>query len=447
MAFNFNKKDDFDYNAGYDYLGGVGLGRAEEEANRIKLAVRGTYDLEPVEPPSDTNLVDKILKTANTIHRSKNRCTLVGKIKQAMDSSMRFVWDTTSPSHAYYEWAQHCIDREVQNWPCIRPTNQKSAPISKNESQIYKPVVGDWVEVFGIQSRPELNGKYGSVISEASGRMQVLFPDIHETVSIKISNLKKSKRRKIIDKKVLPKGLKIQIVNLNSDKGQMLNGQCGTVTDYSPPPVDRYMIRLDLDNSSKNVKIENIKIPLPTGWVELFDESLDKVYYSNNETKQTTWTHPIFHYDPSHNENSDIDDEEEEDGEFSRNQFLKEEEERLGLNKKKQKTAESIEHVILKFREQFGIRPPSGVPLFVGTPRGLAEDIELNLNKNLKGIEKIYITIEIIRNDLNKLMNNKIQFSELIDNIEKIENSEYIPNLSYFTSALKIAVPETYTIY
>ena len=188
-SYDFNKREDYDYSFSYAYLGGVGLGKSEVEAERIRKSKLGTYDMTPVDPPLGGHR-DEVIKIANMINSSKQREELVKKIFETKDSRLEFVWNKKHQLNPYFDWALHCLDRQVIGWENIR-----QGSVTFNEpvfSEAAKPSrqlkVGDTVEISNIKSRPELNGKIGKIFSVSNDRMMVEFSDINQTVSIAKSN-------------------------------------------------------------------------------------------------------------------------------------------------------------------------------------------------------------------------------------------------------------------
>ena len=162
MNYDFNKREDTEYSHSYDYLSGVGLGRSEVQAELDRRAKLGTYDLDPVGPPSDAG---EVVKIANLIIGNKERESLVKKIGEVKDKRLEFVWNDNHVNHKYFKWALHCIDRQVKDWQQIRPGQKKQVKPSAAYSSV--PIeVGNTVQIENIKARRELNGKVGIVVRE-----------------------------------------------------------------------------------------------------------------------------------------------------------------------------------------------------------------------------------------------------------------------------------------
>merc|ERR550534_3629655 len=46
-------------------------------------------------------------------------------------------------------------------------------------------------------------------------------------------------------------------------------------------------------NQIKRVKLDNLKLSLPEGWIEYFDEHALRPYYVNQATNKASWKHPV----------------------------------------------------------------------------------------------------------------------------------------------------------
>lgn len=199
MSYDFNKREDFEYSHSFDYLGGVGLGKAEVASQRERDSKRGKYDMVPVAAPDNVEEKEEIIRASTMIHRSNNRSSLLEKIAQLRDPRMEFVWNASHRHHSYFQWALHCIDREVKDWTSILPSTHRSeskyrAPDNLPTKTERSFQIDDWVEISGIQARPELNGKRGQIkhIDSKTHRFQIEFSDILQTVSISESKCRHS---------------------------------------------------------------------------------------------------------------------------------------------------------------------------------------------------------------------------------------------------------------
>jgi len=70
-----------------------------------------------------------------------------------------------------------------------------------------------------------------------------------------------------------------------------LNGQKGIIVQWDKD-TERYEVRLEVNNDIKKVKAQNVRVELPEGWEEHYDEHLQRSYYLNTKTEKVTWKHP-----------------------------------------------------------------------------------------------------------------------------------------------------------
>jgi hypothetical protein len=473
MSYDFNKREDYDYSHSYDYFGGVGLGREEVRNERQKQALKGKYDLEPVDPPSDSLEADEVIRLAALIHQSKERQALLKKISELKDRRMEPVWNQKHQYHKYFEWALHCLDREVEGWRSIRKgatKELKSELLKQSEDPV---TINCNVSVSGLKARPELNGKIGKVISENSDKTRwfVEFTDINQTVSISKSNCSKTKLEPTYNEKILPNGLKVEIARLSSEQGKLLNGLECFVLNFDKDSC-RYMVRVELTGEHKAIKEDNLHVPTPNGWTERFDSSSGKSYFINDQTGETTWVHPILRRGPSKRKSGlepkdefvrredELEEEEEppatnfqdEETGFDRNEFLRKEEKRLRLDKKRSHTNTDVKEIIKErlgiIRSMMGVEPVSEGPIFIGTPKILLDTILL---KDTTEDRKrwLFIGLGITFEDFQQLKFNKQQLSGLLERIDQIieEKGEISSDMeSWVVSALKLAIPQSYTI-
>jgi len=89
----------------------------------------------------------------------------------------------------------------------------------------------------------------------------------------------------------IPNGIAVEIRGLQSESARWLNGQKAIVVQWDKDG-ERYEVRLKIDNSIKKVKPGNVRVELPEGWEEHFDEHLGKFYYLNVKSQKVTWKHP-----------------------------------------------------------------------------------------------------------------------------------------------------------
>jgi hypothetical protein len=467
-SYDFNKREDYDYSFSYAYLGGVGLGKSEVEVERIRKSKLGTYEMTPVDPPPGQG--DEVVRIANMINSSKQREELVKKIFETKDARLEFVWNKKHQLNPYFEWALHCIDRQVVGWENI---GQRSVTFNEPVRSEAKPSpqlkIGDTVEISNIKARPELNGKIGQVVNVTNDRVMVEFSDINQTVSIAKSNclLVHQDSTDTLWKANLPRGLKVEIRGLASDQGKLLNGLNGTIVDYKS---ERFLIRLDdpVGGDLKSVKECNLYVLLPDGWSEKMDESSGKPYYVRHEDQSVSWDHPILSRSKqkrkpkekseefvkldTHEEVSDSEAREETESGFKRDEFLCEEAKRLKLDRRGKKTAakaidmaETVAGKLDDLRNALGFAREEA--LFSGNPRDLLEIIrECKDDAKLKFL---FAGLCMILEDYKKLKFNKNQLTVLGDKIDDvIENEGHFPDsvIGWIESGLQIAIPTRYSI-
>ena len=451
-AYDFNKKEDFDYSHSYDFLGGVGLGRSDLEANRIRLEKLGTFDLEPVDPPPDQTQVNEVVRLATLVCHSKERETLLKRVSDVKDPRMEVIWNNKHSSHRYFEWALHCLDRQVTDWQLIRPgayiPNRKTVTPNR---EIVHANVGDKVLVENLKSRPELNGKIGVIAMEEGARWIVEFTDILQTVSLSKSNCSFTRKDQKLSQNELPKGLKVNIVKLSSESGQILNGMEGFVMERKN---DRYTVRLDLTGELKSIKEDNLHVVLPTHWIERFDDSSGKNFYVNSITGVTTWDHPILGRKSSEkaefiNPPTETDTKADDSDEFDRAGFLRDEAKRLKLDKSRDSNTVNISKVEEAISELRGILEVSkgSSPMFVGLASELVE-ILASARPDEKA-KWLVLALELLFEDFRKLRFNKKQISTLLDKIETVIAEKSFSNdvIEWILGGLKIAIPSPYTLF
>lgn len=468
-GYDFNKRDDVEYSHSYDYLGGVGLGRAEVAAEEERKSKLGTYDKVPVVPPSSMAERDEVIKIAQLVHGSSNRVSLLERIREAKDKRTSFVWDSSHPNKAYFEWALHCIDREVKGWVSIRPgaVPPLKEPLRRECASPQTINPGDTVSVNNLQKRPELNTKFGKVVGEENGRFLVEFPDIDQMVSVSKSNCTRAEGvvlKRLNAGERFPRGLQVQVANLTSEAGRAMNGRTGYVFEYLPEP-GRYTVRLEGDADFKSLKESNLRVCLPLGWEERVDESSGSVYYVKSVSGEVTWKHPLFSVSNkrSQTEAGFINSEEPEEPElpktdtvsFSREEFLQEEQKRLKLDKKEKAKGMTKDKIVAKLdalRALCDWIPPRDetAPIYIGTPRVLLGNIEAAATETEK-TKFLFIALAIMLADYMQLKFNKTQLAELSLRVDELVDNGGAPFdpaiVAWIESGLKIAIPISYTIY
>lgn len=474
MSYDFNKREDFEYSHSFDYFGGVGLGKSAIDAQRDRESKRGTYDITPVSPPIDVNERNEIIRIASLVNESKNRDSLLSKISQQKDTRMSFVWDKAHKYHAYYLWALHCVEREVENWTeILPPVDRPKSRIPKNFAEGHKQLkVNDWVDIAGIQARPELNGKVGRVASvdPSSRRLEIEFPDIQQTVSIAESKCKRSDTGfRVNTRNQLPQGLRVEIKNLTSEQGKRLNGAEAYIISYNSE-IDRYTVRLnDADSEHKSLKRDNIHVCLPRGWTEQVDQSTGETFYREISSNKVTWSHPILDIankaekqkSATQSEFVSVINEDDSGSEvgddsgspsFKREEFLEQERKRLRLDKKRQAgeaTEDNLRETLLLIRSNFHISSvDSTAPLFIGTAKTLLDAIQTASNKE-EQVKLLYIALEVILEDLRRLKFNKRQLVGFLEHLDQILEEESIGEAmkDWIIGGLKLAAPISYSIH
>jgi hypothetical protein len=452
-TYDFNKREETEYSHSYDYLGGMGLGREEVEAERVRKSKLGTYDLLPIAPPSSVVERGEVIKTARLVHASKSRETLLAKISEVKDSRTSFLWNTSHPNHAYFEWVLHCLDREVNDWESIRPGDKPSVS-QQTSATLNPPRIGDLVEVKNLRTRPELNGKSGKIVREENGRFLVEFSDIVQTVSVSKSNcfpLDPSRAR--VPSNGYPVGLKVEVIGLASEAGRLLNGSTGYIVEFKSDS-GRYLVRLEGDTDFKSLKEENLFVLLPPGWEQRKDESSGKPYYVH--AGAVHWEHPILKSSKKRSEFIDPEDDEPVNlpTDFDREEFLQQEKKRLKLDKKEKSrgmTKERIQDQLDQLRSLCPVIPAkSSSPLYVGTPRILLSNIESAESEDER-TKFLFVALCIMLDDYMQLKFNKTQLAGLSFRLDELIESGGPPFdpaiVAWIKSGMQIAIPVSYTVY
>jgi len=455
-SYDFNKREDYDYSFSHDYLGGVGLGRSQVDSEREKAERLGKYDLTPVSPPVSHLDKDEIIKIATLIHSSTDRESLKRKIFSVKDKRTEFLWNTNHKLHPYFEWALHCIDREVKDWEHIHPPSMSSSSTSPTGSSCITACnIGDTVEIQKIKSRTELNHKRGRIVGESEdhNRWLIEFSDIKQTISIGKANCIVVTGSPVnttpSEGAAIPNGMKIIIHSLSSDSGKLLNGLYGTIVEFNLES-QRYSVRVDGEPQIKSLKESNLKIPVPPDWTEEYDSASGKHFYVHQRTGEITWKHPLFH----HSKRKQIEDPEDEDdtedvsGEFNRREFLRLEEKRLKLDRRKGKMGiEDVTNRLNALRDR-KLLANQGM-LFSGTPQMLVSLIEAERREDGE-IEKLLIAaLYVLVEDYKQLKFNKSQLAALLDKIEDIFEDDclFSPQvIEWIIGGLKLAIPISYSV-
>jgi len=179
-------------------------------------------------------------------------------------------------------------------------------PAESKEPEPEEPLFtdGSRIEIIGLAKRPDLNGQAGSIIKWHAdvGRYEVRMDKFGMIIKAKPANVmyatvqtdtaakEQNESTKFGE---FPRDVKVEIFGLQSEAARWLNGQEGTVVGYDEE-AKRYEIKLCRDvNQVKRVKYDNLKLSLPPGWVEHYDEHSQRSYYVNSATNKVTWKHPV----------------------------------------------------------------------------------------------------------------------------------------------------------
>mmetsp|Transcript_66039 Transcript_66039/g.137936 ORF Transcript_66039/g.137936 Transcript_66039/m.137936 type:complete len:548 (-) Transcript_66039:106-1749(-) len=406
-SYDFKRREDWDYKHNYNYMAGW-LGQEEADAARKKRRKMGTVDLPAPPLPQDIGLVETIEKTAKHIHSSAD-ATVFERLIQDKNKG-KAGWEFLNEGglgNDYYIFVRHCLERKVEPRPLAEQarkvkedrekkeqnvknnvftaTSGEPAMASKPKEAVYK--CGELMEVLGIKAKPDYNGKIVKVLKYHPDvdRYEVRFEGgRYDSVVVKLKedNLmysavetKDVDANKEMPEGEIPNGVKVEIRNLQSEAARWMNGQKGIIVQWDKMG-ERYEVRLDVDNTIKKVKPGNIKVELPEGWEEHYDEHISRFYYLNLKTQKVTWKHPTvvnhrakFNKVMQHNaeemddadvdENRktyDVDDEEENEGEFNLQMLVKKveakEEKRLEAEEKGEEYEDSDDgmHEVAKKR-------------------------------------------------------------------------------------------------
>ena len=248
--------------------------------------------------------------------------------------------------------------------------------------------------------------------------------------------------------------MKVQIINLTSDSGKILNGIDGYVISYN---ADRYTIRLGSSSDLKSIKRENLHVVLPNEWIERFDDSEGKFFFVNSSTGETSWVHPILGNvkSPEDKRNEVIRQAEESESDndesegFERAQFLRDEAKRLKLDKKHDSATVSmkkIEEALFNLRTIFNVVKGEH-PLFVGFPRDLVQFCTESYDG--EKAKWLILALVLLSEDLKQLKFNKKQLTCLLEKIESIiEDKSFSPEvIDWIIGGLKIAMPYSHSLY
>eukprot|EP00929_Paragymnodinium_shiwhaense_P118335 TRINITY_DN90268_c0_g1_i1.p1 TRINITY_DN90268_c0_g1~~TRINITY_DN90268_c0_g1_i1.p1 ORF type:complete len:557 (+),score=157.31 TRINITY_DN90268_c0_g1_i1:77-1747(+) len=322
-SYDFKKREDWDYKHGYNFMAGW-LGEDEAKAKLKKKKLIGKVDQEAPPLPEDAALVERIEKTATHVSKSNDAKIFERFIeeKNKGQAGWGFIRDG-GDGHEYYQFCLHCAERQVNPRPLAQQSKKtkldretKTANAKANVMTMggpgvteektkrepsYKP--NDLLEVVGVKSKPDYNGKIVRVIKydADADRYEVRFEGgryDQVIVKLKEDNMmftsveqREAAKDEEIEEGEIPNSTRVEIRGLTSEAARWLNGQKGIVVAWDKEG-QRYEIRLDVNNDVKKVKPGNVRIELPPEWQEHWDEHLQRYYYLNTKTEKVTWKHP-----------------------------------------------------------------------------------------------------------------------------------------------------------
>mmetsp|Transcript_12862 Transcript_12862/g.35321 ORF Transcript_12862/g.35321 Transcript_12862/m.35321 type:complete len:540 (-) Transcript_12862:62-1681(-) len=320
-SYDFKKREDWNYTHTYDYMAGW-LGQEKTEAEKKRKKKLGKTDLAAPSVPLDRSLADNIEKTARYVHKSDDPGVFERLIQDKNRGKPGWGFlEENGEGNDYYKFVRHCYEREVDPRPLaeqakkikddrdLKQANAKNnvftagmgSETPKKKDPVFKK--DELMEVVGIKAKPDYNGKIVRVIGYHPDvdRYEVKFEGgRYDTVVVKLreENLMYSAVQEVdpdAEKEMpegeIPNGTRINIRGLQSEAAKWLNGQKGIVVQWDKD-AERYEVRLDVNNDIKKVKAANVKVELPEGWEEHYDEHLQRSYFVNTKTQKVTWKHP-----------------------------------------------------------------------------------------------------------------------------------------------------------
>merc|ERR1712039_355746 len=96
---------------------------------------------------------------------------------------------------------------------------------------------------------------------------------------------------KVMEEGEIPNGVTVEIRGLQSETAKWMNGQKAIVVCWDKD-AERYEVRLEYNTTIKKVKPDNLRVELPEGWEEHYDEHLGRYYYLHVKQQKVTWKHP-----------------------------------------------------------------------------------------------------------------------------------------------------------
>ncbi|CAJ1451859.1 unnamed protein product [Effrenium voratum] len=470
-SFDFKRREDWSYGQSFGFMAG-GLGQdAAKEAVRRKKKI-GTVDEQAPPLPQDNSLVETIEKTAQHVHKS-NDATVFEHLIQAKNKNKpgwAFLQEG-GEGYDYYVFCKHCCERQVDPRPLaaharkvkedreLKQANAKAnvftgyqgAEIPKKTEQDAKFQNGELMEVVGVKSKPDYNGKIVRVVKfhPEVDRYEVKFEGgRYDTVVVKLKeeNLmysamreKEVQEQKEMPEGEIPNGTKVDIRGLQSDAAKWMNGQTAIVVCWDKD-TDRYEVRLSVNNDVKKVKAANLRLEVPEGWQEHWDEHLGRYYYVNMATQKVTWKHPIvmnqrgkfgqvrekldqdleeveLDHERKHYE---VDEEEEMEGQFNLQALVKKVEEQEARREAAEETGQDVD----SDDGLHDIKPKKKKPK---KEKVTAENI---IEKCLVLIEHTFVARESIKKDYHLLDGNVCarDLTPLIQKWEALESASDAPD-------------------
>mmetsp|Transcript_19032 Transcript_19032/g.60536 ORF Transcript_19032/g.60536 Transcript_19032/m.60536 type:complete len:541 (-) Transcript_19032:259-1881(-) len=320
-SYDFKKREDWDYKHTYDYMAGW-LGQEKTEAEKKRKKRLGTTDTQAPPIPLDRALADSIEKTARYVHRSDDPAIFERLVQERNKGKPGWAFlEENGEGNDYYRFVRHCYEREVDPRPLAEQARKVKEDRDKKQAnarnnvftagmgaetpKLKEPVfkAGELMEVIGIKNKPDYNGKIVRIARyhPEVDRYEVKFEGgRYDTVVVKLreENLMYSsvtERDPDADKEMpegeIPNGTRVDIRGLQSEAARWLNGQKGVIVQWDKD-AERYEVRLDVNNDIKKVKAANVRVELPEGWEEHYDEHLQRSYFLNTKTQKVTWKHP-----------------------------------------------------------------------------------------------------------------------------------------------------------
>jgi len=320
-SYDFKKREDWDYKHTYDYMAGW-LGQEKTEAEKKRKKRLGTTDTQAPPIPLDRALADSIEKTARYVHRSDDPAIFERLVQERNKGKPGWAFlEENGEGNDYYRFVRHCYEREVDPRPLAEQARKVKEDRDKKQAnarnnvftagmgaetpKLKEPVfkAGELMEVIGIKNKPDYNGKIVRIARyhPEVDRYEVKFEGgRYDTVVVKLreENLMYSsvtERDPDADKEMpegeIPNGTRVDIRGLQSEAARWLNGQKGVIVQWDKD-TERYEVRLDVNNDIKKVKAANVRVELPEGWEEHYDEHLQRSYFLNTKTQKVTWKHP-----------------------------------------------------------------------------------------------------------------------------------------------------------